>query len=127
MSESGDKGYDLFPMVADFHRYFDDVGDVSGFDGSSVDDLDGAWDFEFLEGELVLSCEDLVDEGEASGAGVAQGVLRVFRFPRMAGTTIRFWSSFRSSSGDRARAEIFRVAEKSEDDYFHDHVTSESG
>jgi hypothetical protein len=71
------RGYisnEVFMMVTDSIVNVDVFGNISGGNGSSIDDFDGFWGFQLVMGKIVLAGEFIIHEGISSVSIVNKGI-----------------------------------------------------
>ena len=74
MTQLGDERRQALLVPTNVEAHHDDVGNVPGVDGATVDNLEAARFCQWVEWEIVLADKLPVDEGKARSATVYQGV-----------------------------------------------------
>jgi hypothetical protein len=74
MTNGGHISDEFFMMVADGTVNVDVFGNITGGNGSSIDDFDGFWGFQLVTGKTVLAGKFVIDEGISSASTVNKGI-----------------------------------------------------
>jgi hypothetical protein len=74
MTNGGHISDEFFMMVADGIVNVDVFGNITGGNGSSIDDFDGFWGFQLVTGKIVLAGEFVIHEGISSASTVNKGM-----------------------------------------------------
>jgi hypothetical protein len=74
MTDGGHISDEFFMMVADGTVNVDVFGNITGGNGSSIDDFDGFWVFQLVTGKIVLAGEFVIHEGISSASTVNKGM-----------------------------------------------------
>jgi hypothetical protein len=64
----------FFMMVTDSTVNVDVFGNITGGNGSSIDDFEGFWVFHLVTGKIVLAGEFVIHEGKSSASTVNKGM-----------------------------------------------------
>jgi hypothetical protein len=68
MADGGHISNELFMIVADSTVNVDVFGNITGGNGSSIDDFDGFWVFQLVTGKIVLAGKFVIHEGKSSAS-----------------------------------------------------------
>jgi hypothetical protein len=74
MTNGGHISDEFFMMVTDGAVNVDVFGNITGGNGSSIDDFDGFWGFQLVTGKIVLAGEFVIHEGISSASTVNKGM-----------------------------------------------------
>jgi hypothetical protein len=74
MTNGGHISDEFFMMVADGTVNVDVFGNITGGNGSSIDDFDGFWGFQLVMGKIVLAGKFVIHEGISSASTVNKGM-----------------------------------------------------
>jgi hypothetical protein len=74
MTNGGHISNEFFMMVANGTVNVDIFGNITGGNGSSMDDFDGFWVFQLVTGTIVLVGEFVIHEGKSSASTVNKGM-----------------------------------------------------
>jgi hypothetical protein len=74
MTNGGHISDEFFMMVADGTVNVDVFGNITGGNGSSIDDFDGFWGFQLVTGKIVLAGEFVIHEGISGASTVNKGM-----------------------------------------------------
>jgi hypothetical protein len=74
MTDGGHISNEFFMIVADGTVNVDIFGNITGGNGSSIDDFDGFWVFQLVIGKIVLQGKFLIHEGKSSASTVNKGM-----------------------------------------------------
>jgi hypothetical protein len=74
MTNGGHISDEFFMMVADGTVNVDVFGNITGGNGSSIDDFDGFWGFQLVTAKIVLAGEFVIHEGISSASTVNKGM-----------------------------------------------------
>jgi hypothetical protein len=74
MTNGGHISDEFFMMVADGTVNVDVFGNITGGNGSSIDDFHSVWGFYLVMGKVVLAGEFVIHEGISSASTVNKGM-----------------------------------------------------
>jgi hypothetical protein len=74
MTDGGHISNEFFMMVADGTVNVDVFGNITGGNGSSIDDFDGFWVFQLVTAKIVLAGEFVIHERKSSASTVNKGM-----------------------------------------------------
>jgi hypothetical protein len=74
MTDGGHISDEFFMMVADGTVNVDVFGNITGGNGSSIDDFDSFWVFQLVTGKIVLAGKFVIHEGISSASTVNKGM-----------------------------------------------------
>jgi hypothetical protein len=74
MTNGGHISDEFFMMVTDGTVNVDVFGNITGGNGSSIDDFNGFWVFQLVTGKIVLAGEFVIHKGISSASTVNKGM-----------------------------------------------------